>query len=68
MVISSLTGEQETLLRLEANRLSTQVVSRHTGALDPLARPRHALLRERGLLPGDAEDVEDLAVIAATRN
>jgi release factor glutamine methyltransferase len=64
MVVSSLTGERETLDALRAGRLEPEVVARHRGPLGPLVSARAEMLERRGLLaPGERE--EEMLVIAA---
>lgn len=64
MVVSSLTGEEETLAALRAGRLEPEVVARHRGPLGPLVSARAEMLERRGLLaPGERE--EEMLVIAA---
>lgn len=64
MVVSSLTGEEETLAALRAGGLDPQVVARERGPLGPLVSARAAMLERRGLLaPGERE--EDMLVIEA---
>jgi release factor glutamine methyltransferase len=53
MVVSSLTGEAETLAALRAGGLEPQVVARERGPLGPLVSARAELLEQRGVLaPG----------------
>ncbi|HEX8053468.1 MAG TPA: hypothetical protein VF517_10785, partial [Thermoleophilaceae bacterium] len=64
MVVSSLTGEEETLAALRAGGLRAEVVARERGPLGPLVSARAELLERRGLLaPGERE--EDMLVIEA---
>ena len=66
MVVSSLTGEEETLAALRAGRLEPEVAARHRGPLGPLVSARAEMLERRGLLaPGERE--EEMLVIAAPR-
>jgi release factor glutamine methyltransferase len=65
MVVSSLTGEQETLAALEAGGLAPDVVARHRGPLGPIVAARAELLERRGVLaPGQRE--EEMLVISAS--
>lgn len=62
MVVSSLTGERETLDALRAGGLEPEVVARELGPLGPLVSARAELLERRGLLaPGERE--EEMLVI-----
>lgn len=64
MVVSSLTGERETLDALRAGGLEPAVVARERGALGPLVSARAELLERRGILaPGERE--EEMLVISA---
>jgi release factor glutamine methyltransferase len=64
MVVSSLTGEAETLQLLDEGGLEAEVVARERGPLGPLVSARAELLEERGLLaPGERE--EEMLVIEA---
>jgi release factor glutamine methyltransferase len=64
MVVSSLTGEPETLDCLRAGGLEPEVLARERGPLGPLVSARAELLERRGLLaPGERE--EEMLVIAA---
>ena len=64
MVVSSLTGERETLEALSAGGLAAEVVARHRGPLGPLVSARAEELERRGLLaPGERE--EEMLVIEA---
>ena len=64
MVVSSLTGEDETLAALRAGGLEPEILARERGPLGPLVSARAELLERRGLLaPGERE--EDVLVIAA---
>ena len=66
MVVSSLTGEDETLRALRAGRLEPEVVDRRRGPIGPLVSARVEMLERRGILgPGERE--EDMLVIAARR-
>jgi release factor glutamine methyltransferase len=65
MVVSSLTGEEETLDALSAGGLHAEVAARHRGPLGPLVSARAEMLEARGLLaPGERE--EEMLVIAAS--
>lgn len=65
MVVSSLTGEDETLGALRAGGLRPEVVARERGPLGPLVSARAELLERRGLLaPGEREE-EMLVILAA---
>lgn len=58
LVHSSVCGEQETIDRLSARGLHTEVVFRHRGPLGPRLCSRSEWLRERRLLlPGDQEEM-----------
>jgi release factor glutamine methyltransferase len=64
MVVSSLTGEQETLAALRAGGLAPEVVARRRGPLGPIVSARAEALERRGVLaPGQRE--EEMLVIAA---
>ena len=64
MVVSSLTGERETLDSLAAGGLAAEVAARHRGPLGPLVSARAEELERRGLLaPGERE--EEMLVIEA---
>ena len=64
MVVSSLTGEDETLDALRAGGLRPEVVERERGPLGPLVSARAETLERRGLLaPGERE--EEMLVIEA---
>ena len=64
MVLSSLTGEQETLDALRDGGLAPEIVARERGPLGPLVSARAELLERRGLLePGERE--EEMLVVAA---
>ena len=64
MVVSSLTGEEETLQALREGGLEAEVVARERGPLGPLVSARAEELERRGLLaPGERE--EDMLVIEA---
>jgi release factor glutamine methyltransferase len=64
MVVSSLTGEEETLAALHAGGLEPEVVARERGPLGPLVSARVEMLEERGLLaPGERQ--EEMLVIEA---
>lgn len=63
MVVSSLTGERETLDALRAGGLEPEVLARHRGPLGPLVAARAEMLERRDLLaPGERE--EEMLVIA----
>jgi release factor glutamine methyltransferase len=64
MVVSSLTGEEETLAALRAGGLEPEVLARQRGPLGPIVSARAEALERRGLLaPGQRE--EEMLVIAA---
>jgi release factor glutamine methyltransferase len=64
MVVSSLTGERETLGALRAGGLEPAVVVRERGPLGPVVSRRADMLERRGVLaPGERE--EEMLVIAA---
>ena len=64
MVVSSLTGEAETLAALRAGGLEPEVAARHRGLLGPIVSARAEALERRGVLePGQRE--EEMLVIAA---
>jgi release factor glutamine methyltransferase len=64
MVVSSLTGEEETLAALRAGGLEPEVVARERGPLGPVVSERAESLERRGILaPGERE--EEMLVIAA---
>jgi release factor glutamine methyltransferase len=64
MVVSSLTGEDETLGALRAGGLEPEVLARQRGPLGPIVSARAKVLERRGLLePGQRE--EEMLVIAA---
>jgi release factor glutamine methyltransferase len=65
MVVSSLTGEAETLDALRRGGLVPEVAARHRGPFGPIVAARAELLERRGVLePGQRE--EDMLVIAAS--
>ena len=66
IVQSSLTGEAQTLQRLAERGLSTEVLTRHTGPLGPLARAHADRLRAIGVLDR-GDDQEEMLVICARR-
>jgi release factor glutamine methyltransferase len=64
MVVSSLTGERDTLKSLKQGGLEGRVVARERGPLGPLVSARAELLERRGILePGERE--EEMLVIEA---
>jgi release factor glutamine methyltransferase len=64
MVVSSLTGEDETLAALRDGGLAPEVAARHRGPLGPIVSARAEALERRGLLaPGQRE--EEMLVIVA---
>ena len=64
VVVSSLTGEEETLGALRAGGLAPEVVARERGPLGPLVSARAEELERRGLLvPGERE--EEMLVVEA---
>lgn len=64
LVVSSLTGEAETLAALRAGGLEPEVLARRRGPLGPIVSARAEALEERGVLaPGQRE--EEMLVIAA---
>jgi release factor glutamine methyltransferase len=64
MVVSSLTGEDETLAALRAGGLEPEVLARHRGPLGPIVAARAEALERRGVLaPGQRE--EEMLVVAA---
>jgi release factor glutamine methyltransferase len=66
VVQSTIIGEEETLERLSASRLSADVVERREGPLGPLMAGRREHLEAQGLLaPG--QDREELLVIRGRR-
>lgn len=65
MVVSSLTGEAETLAALRAGELEPEVLVRRRGPLGPIVTARAEALEERGVLePGQRE--EEMLVITAS--
>jgi release factor glutamine methyltransferase len=67
MVVSSLTGEEETLAALRAGHLEPAILARERGPLGPLVSARAEELERRGLLKPGRRD-EDMLVIAARHN
>ncbi|MFL5823928.1 MAG: HemK2/MTQ2 family protein methyltransferase [Solirubrobacteraceae bacterium] len=57
LVQSTICGEDETLMALREAGLEANVAFRHVGALGPLMRGRAPLLRRRGLLSDEREEV-----------
>lgn len=68
IVHNTMTGERETLRRLESAGLRAEVVLRHRGPLGPVGRAAAAVLRERGpsLALADSDE-EEIIIIAGTR-
>ena len=67
MVVSSLTGEAETLATLRGGGLEPEVAARHRGPLGPIVSARAETLERRGLLaPGQREE-EMLVIVARAR-
>lgn len=63
MVVSSLTGEEQTLAALRRGGLEPEVAARHRGPLGPIVSARAETLERRGVLePGQRE--EDILVLA----
>jgi release factor glutamine methyltransferase len=56
LVHNTLIGESQSLERLEARGLHTEVLLRHRGPFGPVGRAALALLRERGLDPPEQEE------------
>lgn len=67
MVQSSLTGEEQTVERLEVGGLSVRVLARERGPLGPVVSKRATELERQGLLEHGARE-EELLVIQATRS
>jgi release factor glutamine methyltransferase len=65
IVVSSVTGENETLGALRAGGLEPEVLARRRGPLGPIVSARAEALERRGILaPGERE--EEMLVIGAS--
>ncbi len=67
LIHSDVCGIDETREQLAAGGLQTEVVLRQIGEYGPLMRERMERLKERGALPADAADVEEMVIIRGRR-
>jgi release factor glutamine methyltransferase len=67
LIHSNVCGIEETRRQLAAGGLETEVVLRQVGAYGPLMRERMERLQERGALPADAGEAEEMVIIRGRR-